>query len=120
MSGTEVAATQPPQPRTPLVIAAGTGPDTDVPAVQRFNPYAPGTARGTPPRLYQHLLGYPGDGKTLSPDVVSGTGPPGLLTTFGSAVTEAAMAAALGGGQASTMAITVSWFAAHLTGERRR
>jgi hypothetical protein len=72
------------------------------------------------PRLYQHLLGYPGDGKTLSPDVVSDTGPPSLLTMSGSAVTEAAMTAALGGGQGSTMTLTVSWFGAHLTGGRRR
>ncbi len=121
-SGAQIPATQPAQRRTPLVIAVGTGADTDVPAVQRFNPYAPETARGTPPRLYQNLLGYPGvSGKTLSPDAVSDTGPPSGLAATSAAITEAALTNALiGGGQASTMTLTVSWFGAHLTGGRRR
>jgi hypothetical protein len=93
-----------------------------VPAVQRFNPYAPETARGTPPRLYQGLLGYPGgSGKTLSPDAGSDTGPPSGVAATSAAVTEAALTNALvGGGQPSTMTLTVSWFGAHLTGGRRR
>jgi Mrp family chromosome partitioning ATPase len=43
----------------PLTIPLETGADTDVPAVQTFNPYAPTWTLRTPPRLYQNLLGYP-------------------------------------------------------------
>jgi hypothetical protein len=103
------------------VVLVPTGADTDVPAAQRFDPYAQETARGTPPRLYQNLLGYPSDGKTLAPDAATDTGPPGGLTATSAAITEAALTNALvGGGQASTMTLTVSWFGAHLTGGRRR
>jgi hypothetical protein len=120
-SGTATTA-QSARPRTPLVIAVPTGPDSDVPAVQRFNPYAPETARGTPPRLYQGLLGYPGgSGKTLAPETGADAGPPGGVAVTGAAITEVALTNALvGGGQASTMTLTVSWFGAHLTGGRRR
>jgi hypothetical protein len=49
------------------------------------------------------------------------TGPPGGLTATSAAITEAALTNALvGGGQPSTMTLTVSWFGAHLTGGRRR
>ncbi len=51
----------------------------------------------------------------------SDTGPPGGLAATSAAITEAALTNALiGGEQASTMTLTVSWFGAHLTGGRRR
>jgi hypothetical protein len=108
----------------PLTIPIETGADTNVPAVQTFNPYAPTTRLGTAPRLYQNLLGYPTTkAKTTTAEAEPDTGPPGGLVS-GSTVTENALSSALlpesGGGTVMTTTITTTWFGAHLTGGRRR
>ena len=79
-SSLEGAAAQ--APTAPLTIPLETGADTNVPAVQTFNPYAPATARGTAPRLYQNLLGYPtSKTKTAGADSEPDIGPPGGLAS---------------------------------------
>ena len=83
----------------------------------RIDPYAAETVHGTPPRLYQRLVGYPSGGATgaeTDPDV----GPPGGLMLSPAAITERAVSGALIG--ATTQSLTVTWFGAHLTGGRRR
>jgi hypothetical protein len=108
-----------------LTIPLATGADTNVPAVQTFDPYAPATTLGTAPRLYQNLLGYPtSKSTTASAEAEPDTVPPGGLAVSGRTVTENAVSAALLGGSgpasAMTTTITTTWFGAHLAGGRRR
>jgi hypothetical protein len=113
----------------PAGVAAMTGVSTEAdlssPAAvatgARVSPYAARAAHGTPPRLYQRLAGYPAGGTSVSEDPV--VKPPGTLTLVGDAVTERALSGALLGttdAAATTLAITTTWYGAHLTGGRRR
>jgi hypothetical protein len=125
-TGAETMGAQVPQgAMAPLTVVVETGADTDVPAVQTFNPYAPTTARGVAPRLYQGLLGYPtSKGDTATAEAEPDTGPPGGRAASGASVTASALSAALleggAGASATTTPITTTWFGAHLTGGRRR
>ena len=83
------------------------------PAVQTFDPYSPATAHGPAPRLYEHLIGYPGrtpgiDGS--APD----TGPP--VTGAGAQAGGLLPSTPLG----TTSTTTLTWYGAHLTGGRRQ
>jgi hypothetical protein len=103
----------------PGALNVETGADTDVPAVQTFDPYAATSRQGTPPRLYQRLVGYPGrTGTTLSTEAAPDTGPPGGSVGAGGAATESLLPSTSLAG--STTTITVSWYGTHLTGGRRR
>jgi hypothetical protein len=87
------------------------------PAVQTFDPYSPATAHGPEPRLYERLIGYSATGrKTRASDPSPDTGPPvnGVGTKFSTPT------ALSGAPQATTLAITSTWFGAHLTGGRRQ
>ena len=108
--------------QAPGALAVGTGADTDVPAVQTFDPYAATSRQGTPPRLYQRLVGYPGrSGTTLSTEAAPDTGPPGGAVGAGGAASEGLLpSTSLAGSPMTTTTITVSWYGAHLTGGRRR
>jgi hypothetical protein len=83
-------------------------------AVPAFDPYAPGAAHGTGPRLYQRLVGYPGPDGTPSSGSAPDTGPPQ------SGAEAAAASSSRGSAPLMTTTVTVSWYGAHLTGGRRQ
>jgi hypothetical protein len=99
-------------PSSPAAVATGA----------RVSPYAASAAHGTPPRLYQRLVGYPSSGSAGSED--TDVGPPGTIRLSGETVTERALSGALLGtgtdSIATPLSITTTWYGAHLTGGRRR
>ena len=88
------------------------------PVVQTFDPYAPASAHGAGPRLYERLVGYSRTIGTSPASLDSGpdTGPPET------GAEAAAVAAGLlpSTSLATTTTITVTWYGAHLTGGRRQ
>jgi hypothetical protein len=89
----------------------------EAPVVQTFDPYAPATAHGPAPRLYERLVGYSSKTGTLPVNLDSGpdTGPPQT-----GAEAAAAAGALSSTSLTTTTTITVPWYGAHLTGGRRQ